>query len=106
MVSGLDGICILLGSILGHGMGKVGLFSGAIIGGILGVALAVWLATRLGLLKRKRCGMTFLGGIVGFVIAALIAVNNLHGPLIPVLSVSLIGTGALLGKMLGHQGAA
>ena len=106
IVCGLAGVCIVLGSVLGHGLGKVGLFSGALIGGVLGVAVAVWLTTRFGLLDRTNSGVTFLGGIVGFILAAAIAVNNLHGPLIPMASVGLIGLGALIGKMLGHKRAA
>jgi hypothetical protein len=106
IVCGLAGICIFLGSVLGHGLGKVGLFSGAVIGGIVGVALAVWLAARFGLLDRANSGVTLVGGVVGFIVAAVIAVNNLRGPLIPMASVGLIGLGALIGKMLGDKRAA
>jgi hypothetical protein len=106
IVCGLAGVCIFLGSVLGHRLGKVGLFSGAVIGGIVGVAVAVWLTVRLGVLDRANLGVTFLGGVVGFIIAAVIAVNNLHGPFIPMASVALIGLGALIGKMLGHKRAA
>jgi hypothetical protein len=106
IVCSLAGFCILLGSVLGHSLGQVGLFSGAVVGGIAGVALAVWLAARLGLLDRANLGVTFLGGVVGFIVAAVIAVNNLHGPIIPVASVAFIGLGALIGKMLGHKRAA
>jgi hypothetical protein len=95
----------LLGSVLGHSLGNVGLFSGAVIGGIVGVAVAVWLTVRLGVLDRANLGVTFLGGVVGFIAAAVIAVNNLHGPIIPIASVALIGLGALIGKMLGHKRA-
>jgi hypothetical protein len=49
--------------------------------------------------------MTFCGGAIGFIVAAVIAVKNLHGPLIPMASVGLIGLGALLGKALGHKRA-
>ena len=106
IVCGLAGLCILLGSVFGHSLGKAGLFSGAVIGGIVGVAVAAWLASRLGLLDRANFGVTFLGGTVGFIVAAVIAANNLHGPLIPMASVALIGLGALIGKMLGGKRAA
>jgi hypothetical protein len=105
-VCGLAGVFIFLGSVLGSGMGKAGLFLGAIVGGVVGVAAAVWLAVRFGLLDRAGFGMTFGGGVVGFVVAAVIAVKNLHGPLIPIASVGLIGLGTLIGKVLGHKRAA
>ena len=106
IVCGLAGICIFLGSVLGNGVSKTGLFVGAILGGILGVAAAVWLAARLGLLENAGFGATFLGGVVGFIIAAIIAVNNLSGPVVPVASVSLIGIGAIVGKILSRSRAA
>ena len=105
VVCGLAAVCIVLGSVLGHSLGKAGLFSGAGIGGIVGVAVAAWLSARVGLLDRANFGVTFLGGVVGFTVAAVIAVNNLHSPLIPMASVALIGLGALIGKMLGQKRA-
>ena len=106
IVCGLAGVCIFLGSVLGGSMGKAGLFSGAVVGGIVGVAVAVWLAVRFGLVYRASYLMTFCGGVVGFVVAAVIAVKNLHGPLIPMASVGLIGLGALIGRVLGRNRAA
>lgn len=106
IVCGLAGVCIFLGSVLGNSMGKAGLFSGAVVGGVAGVAAAVWLGVRLGLLERAGYVMTFCGGVIGFVVAAVIAVKNLDGPLIPMASVGLIGLGALIGKVLGHKRSA
>jgi hypothetical protein len=106
IVSGLDAGCILLGSFMGHSISSIGLFAGAIIGGIVGVAAAVWLAARLGLLDHASYGATFLGGLIGFILAALIAVKNLHGPLIPIASIGLIGLGAILGKAVSRRNAA
>jgi hypothetical protein len=103
IVSGLDAGCILLGSFMGHSISSVGLFAGAIVGGIVGVAAAVWLAVRLHLLDRASYGATFLGGLVGFILAAVIAVKNLQGPLIPMASVALIGLGAILGKAVSRK---
>jgi hypothetical protein len=103
MVCGLAGVCIVLGSVIGHSLGTVGVFSGAVIGGIAGIAIAVWLTARLGVLEQGNSRVTFVGGIVGFIIAAVIAVTNLQNPLIPMASVALIGLGALTGKMLGHK---
>ena len=106
IVSTLDAICILLGSFLGHSISSVGIFVGAIIGGIVGVAAAVWLASRLRLLERASYGATFVGGLIGFVVAAVIAVKNLRGPVIPMAAVGLIGLGALLGKLVSQRRAA
>ena len=105
LVCGFDAICIFLGSVLGHGVGQRGLFVGAIIGGIVGVAASVWLAARLHLLERASYGATFVGGLIGFVVAAVIAVKNLHGPLIPMASVGLIGLGAILGNAVSRNRA-
>src|ERR1041385_7162948 len=99
IVSGLAGVCIFLGSVVGHSLGKLGLFGGAVIGGIAGVALAVWLAARFRLVERRSFALTLLGGIVGFAVAAVIAVNNLHGPLIPMASVGVVGLGAVIGNI-------
>ena len=106
IVSALGAICILLGSFMGHSMRSIGLFAGAIIGGIVGVAAAVWLSARLRLVERASYGATFVGGLIGFVVAAVIAVKNLRGPLIPMAAVGLIGLGALLGKIASQKRAA
>jgi hypothetical protein len=88
---------------MGHSISTIGIFAGAIGGGIVGVAAAVWLAVGLRLLDRASYVATFLGGLVGFIFAAVIAVKNLHGPLIPMASVGLIGLGAILGKALSRK---
>jgi uncharacterized SAM-binding protein YcdF (DUF218 family) len=106
IVSALDAVFILLGSFMGHSFRSVGLFAGAIIGGIVGVAAAVWLAGRLRLLERASYAATFAGGLIGFVVAAVIAVKNLRGPVIPMAAVGLIGLGALLGKIVSHKRSA
>jgi hypothetical protein len=106
IVSALDAICILLGSFAGHSIRSIGLFAGAIIGGIVGIAAAVWLAARLRLVDRASYGATFVGGLIGFAIAAAIAVKNLHGPIIPMASIALIGVGAILGKVISQKRAA
>jgi hypothetical protein len=106
IVSALDAICILLGSLMGHSIRSIGLFAGAIVVGIVGVAAAVWVVARLRLLERASYGATFVGGLIGFVVAAVIAVKNLRGPVIPMAAVGLIGLGALLGKIVSHKRAA
>jgi hypothetical protein len=107
VVSGLDGLCILLGSIVGNGIfGRRGLFAGAIVGGIVGLVVALLSAVRLGLLDRHSYGVAFIGGVIGFLFAAVIAVNNLRGPIVPVMSTGLVGLGVILGMEYGRQRAA
>lgn len=105
LVCALDGLCIFLGSVLGHGVGSAGLFAGAGAGGVLGVAAALIVAARLSLLERASAGAAFLGGVVGFAVAAVIAVKNLQGPLIPAASVGLVGAGVIIGKAVGRRRA-
>ena len=97
---------LFLGSVLGNSMGRTGLFAGAVVGGVVGVAMALLLAARLGLLDRAGHGAAFLGGVIGFAVAAVIAVNNLQGPLIPVASVGLVELGAIMGNVFGRKHAA
>jgi hypothetical protein len=87
----------VIGSILGHAAGKPGLFGGAIVGGVLGVAVAVSAVTKLHWLSPEDRGGALAGGIVGFGIAAPIAVTHLHTPVTPVLICGLAGVGLLLG---------
>lgn len=106
IVCGVDGVCIFLGSVLGHGVSHAGLFVGAVAGGVVGVAAALLLAARFKLLERSGYGAPFLCGVAGFAIAAAVAVKNLQGPLIPLASVGLVGLGAVAGKLVGRRRAA
>ena len=102
-MSGLDGFSIFLGSIIGHSINNTGVIVGALLGGIAGVGVAVGLAGRFGLLENASRVATLVGGLTGFAVAAVIAVSNLSGPIIPVASVCLIGLGALIGKAVGNK---
>jgi hypothetical protein len=87
----------VIGSVFGRAAGKPGLFGGAVVGGVLGVAVAVLALTKLQwLLAEDRRG-AFIGGIVGLAVAAPIAVTNLHTPITPVLICGLTSVGLLLG---------
>jgi hypothetical protein len=99
LVSALGGLGAFLGSILGNAGGKVGLYAGAMLGGALAVALAVRLAARLGLVAQTRVLHATLGGLGGFALAVLVAVNTLSSPIGPILSVGLIGLGAVFGAV-------
>jgi hypothetical protein len=97
LVSGLGGLGAFLGSILGNAAGRAGLFAGAILGGAVAVALGVRIAGRLGLVPRTRVAHATLGGLGGFALAVLVAINTLSSPLGPILSVALIGLGTVFG---------
>ncbi|MGI8785012.1 MAG: hypothetical protein ACR2L2_15345 [Acidobacteriota bacterium] len=97
------GFVAVAGSILGNAFGKTGLFAGAIAGEVCGVVLAAWLAVRLRLIHQRGFAFAALGGVLGFGLAAVIATNNLHTPVIPVLSVSLVGLGTIFGSIVGQS---
>ncbi len=93
----LAGLGAVVGSILGSAAGKTGLFAGAGVGGVFGVGAAVVVFTKLQWLASEDRGGAFVGGIVGFAVAAPFAVTNLHTPITPVLTCALGGVGLLLG---------
>jgi hypothetical protein len=94
----LTGVSTFIGSVLGHGLGGDGLFLGALVGGCLGVLASTWLAIRLKLIARSTYGAVAGSGIAGFILASIIAVTNLHTPIIPLASIALTGLGAIAGK--------
>jgi hypothetical protein len=93
----LAGLGAVIGSILGNAAGKLGLFVGAVIGGVVGVGAAVAVASKLHWLSTEDRGGALFGGLVGFAVAAPIAVTNLHTPVTPVLICGLAGVGFLMG---------
>jgi hypothetical protein len=93
----LAGLGAVIGSILGNAAGKPGLFAGAVVGGLLGVMAAVAALAKLQWLSGEDRRGAFVGGIVGFAVAAPVAVTNLRTPVIPVLICGLAGVGLLLG---------
>jgi peptidoglycan/LPS O-acetylase OafA/YrhL len=97
LACGLSGLLTVLGSIVGHAFGRTGLFVGAVVGGIGGIALAGLIARRLRLINHRSYVPTAIGGTIGYVLAAVIAVNNLDTPVVPMLSVTLVGLGAVVG---------
>ena len=87
----------MIGSVVGHGAGKTGLFAGAVAGGVLGVGAVVVLLAKLQWLSPGDRRGAVVGGVVGFAVAAPIAVSNLQTPITPVLACALAGVGLLLG---------
>jgi len=98
----LGGIGTFLGSILGNAFGKTGLYTGAIIGGMVGVAAATKIAVRRQILGPKRYWPSTVGGVLGLLLAAIIATNNLSTPVVPLASILLIGFGAVVGAGARH----
>jgi len=84
-----------LGSVVGAAFRHDALFVGAILGGLAGVIAALRLSAIFRLLEPAAVWPGVLGGWIGFGIAAVLAATNAHTPVIPVLSVGLVGAGTL-----------
>lgn len=100
----LTGACAVAGSILGRALGPGALYAGGLVGGCLGVWASVAIALRLGWLGSADRTGAIAGGLVGFVLAAAIAVMKLSSPVAQVLSASLVGGGVLIGSGAGGRG--
>ena len=90
-----------LGSVLGGGLGEGALFAGGFIGGVAIAPLTALVARRRGWIDHTRFWYVAVGAALGFIAAAIIAVNTLSSPVGPVLATTLIGIGALAGARLG-----
>jgi len=99
----VTGVGTVAMSILGAAFGQTGLFAGAIVGGIAGSVLAVWLGARLTWIAKREHPPASAGAVVGFLVAVPIAALNLDGPVIPVLATALTGVGALIGVQAARQ---
>jgi hypothetical protein len=93
---GLAGLLAALGSMVGNAAGQI--FAGGVLGGVLGSTAAAHSASRRGWIGRGRFPATAIGGGLGFLAAAAVAVTNLHTPVIPILSTALVGIGAIAGS--------
>jgi len=85
------------GSILGNAGGSTGLRWGAILGGAIGLVIAVAAGRRLGWIPRGESTGAFLGGLAGFAAAIPITLSHMSTPVIPIASCALVGVGALFG---------
>jgi hypothetical protein len=101
----LGGVGGALGSMVGHGFGKGGLWAGGILGGLLASILVARIALWRHWIVQSRFWPTVLGGAVGFGVACAIAVNTLSTPVGPIMSTLLIGAGAVLGSISVRQRA-
>lgn len=95
----LGGFGGVAGSIVGHAFGKMGLWAGGIIGGLVISIVTARIALWRRWIARSQLWPTTLGAAVGFLLAAGIAVNTLSSPVGPILSTLLIGAGAVVGSM-------
>ena len=99
----ITGLATFVGSVVGHAFGQQALFAGAVIGGIAGVFISCLIAGKIKKLQPLNFKSTFIGGIIGYIIAAIIAVNSLHSALITVGSMAIAGLGAIAGYSLGKK---
>ncbi|MBA3644997.1 MAG: hypothetical protein H0W63_02345 [Gemmatimonadaceae bacterium] len=94
----LGGFGAAAGSMIGHFFGQNALNAGAVLGGMVAVAFAVWVAAKFAWIRRRNFRLTLVGGEIGFLVAAAVAVRMLSSPIGPILSSMLIGAGALIGS--------
>jgi hypothetical protein len=99
----LGGIGAVLGSMVGHGLGRGGLLAGGFVGGVLFCVAGGFLGERQHLIRRPERLWVILGGIAGFALACMVALSTLSTPIGPALSTLLIGTGAVLGAVVGKS---
>jgi len=90
----------LAGSIVGAAAGKGAILIGGLLGGLIASPGAAYLAARLHWIEPSEATSTALGAALGFLAAAIVAVNTLSSPVGPIMSTLLIGTGGLVGRRL------
>jgi hypothetical protein len=100
------GVGAFAGSVLGNAFGHTALFAGALIGGAVACAAAAFLSATFKWIHAAERIPTAIGAVVGFLVAAGIAVNTLSSPIGPITSALLIGIGGLLGRRWARQGSA
>jgi hypothetical protein len=98
----LGGLGAFVGSAVGHAVGETALYVGAVIGGIAGVFAATKIALTRKILSPKRFWPATTGGVLGFLLAAIIATHNMSSPVVPLLSIILIGLGTVFGAASRH----
>lgn len=95
LVSVFTGAAAVVASMVGASFGHHALFAGAILGGFAGVTAAIRLSATFRLIEPAAVWPGILGGWIGFLIAAPLAAANAHTPVIPLLSIGLVGAGTL-----------
>lgn len=103
LMSALGGLGGALGSMVGSALGRGGVFIGGFVGGILAVIAAGYTSKACGWCKVHQRRWAIIGGVLGFLLAAMVTLSTLSSPVGPVLSTLLIGTGAVLGARIGKS---
>jgi fructose-specific phosphotransferase system IIC component len=93
----------MVGSIIGAAVGHGALFIGGFVGGLIASPCGAYLAARLHWIGAEEARGTALGAALGFLTAAIVAVNTLSSPVGPVLSTLLVGVGGLAGRRLARS---
>lgn len=99
----LGGAGAVAGSMLGNALGRGGVLTGAVVGGVALVVVAGHLACRFGWIRPAERFWVIGGGIAGFLVACLVTLATLSSPVGPLLSSLMIGIGALLGALFGRS---
>jgi hypothetical protein len=92
-----------IGSMAGNALGRGGVLGGGLVGGTALVIAAGYLAARWQWVTPAQRLWAILGGVVGFALAAMVTLSTLSSPIAPMLSTVLIGTGAVLGAIVGNS---
>ena len=93
----VPGFGAVFGSIVGNAFGKTGLFVGAVLGGLIGVTAGTRIAAWRGWIARTSGPRVYVFSAIAFLIAAMIAGNNLWTPLIPIAATCIVGIAAIIG---------
>lgn len=92
-----------LGATVIGGLGRGGALAGGILVGASLVALAGVLAVRWQWIGRHQRIWAITGGIAGFALAVIVTLSTLSTASGPFLGAALIGTGAVLGALMGRS---
>jgi hypothetical protein len=87
------GLFTFAGSVLGHAFGPRSLSLCAITGGVSGIVLTTLILNKTGVVRNNRLSFVIGWGIGSFLLASILAVTNLSSPVIPLLSILLVGGG-------------
>ncbi len=98
MESFFCGLFCFAGSIIGNDFGQNALFVGAFIGGISSIIVTTSILSKLSITRKTHFTFIMSCGILTFLLAAFLAVTNLSSPVIPLLSILLVGMGCVFGN--------